>query len=202
MVADHRRYHAHAGHRASRRRASPGWHGCSPCVPSEHRQPERRASAEPLGRANGCGVLCCEIETKPAVRNRASPCIRLAGQDLNPLAARTRSRAALPDQVPRRKTCSSEAVQDAPDLAGDRRTHGMASGPRLSHWFRVGHSRTRKGRQGLRRGRRAVTLLHHRVTPATRWSEVSRGAWDIVDRWRARRRPASPEQPGAQHSPN
>jgi len=78
----------------------------------------------------------------------------------------------------------SEAVQDAPDLAGDRRTHRYGKRSRLSHWFRVGHSRL--GRDDKVSGAAVGRHLFITAYADSQWSEVS-GAWDIVDRWRARR---------------
>jgi len=125
--------------------------------------------------------FCCEIETKPAVEPGVS-FIRLAGQNLN----RSRlSRSAQSCRIKfRQKDMLSEAVQDAPDLAGDRRTHRYGKRSRLSHWFRVGHSRL--GRDDKVSGAAVGRHLFITAYADSQWSEVS-GAWDIVDRWRARR---------------
>jgi len=156
------------------------WHGRSP----RFRLNTGNLNAERLPNlwiSERRASFCCEIETKPVMEPGVS-FIRLAGQDLN----RSRlNRSAHPCRIKfRQKDMLSEAAQDAPDLAGDRRTHRYGKRSRLSHWFRVGHSML--GRDDKVSG--AAVGRHLFITAYTdaQWSEVS-GAWDIVDRWRARR---------------
>ena len=156
------------------------WHGRSP----RFRLNTGNLNAERLPNlwvSERRAAFCCEIETKPAVEPGVS-FIRLAGQDLN----RSRlNRSAQPCRIKfRQKDMLSEAVQDAPDLAGDRRTHRYGKRSRLSHWFRVGHSRL--GRDDKVSGAAVGRHLFITAYADAQWSEVS-GAWDIVDRWRARR---------------
>jgi len=126
-------------------------------------------------------AFCCEIDTKPS-EPPVDAFIRLAGQDLN----RSRlNRSATACRIKfRQKDLLSDADQPASEITGDRRTHRYGRRSRLSHWFRIGHSRI--GRRDKVSGAAVGRHLFITAYADAQWSEVS-AAWDIVDRWRARR---------------
>jgi len=125
--------------------------------------------------------FCCEIATKPQ-EAPADAFIRFAGQDLN-RSRLNRSRAACRVKF-RQKDLLSEADQPSSEISGDRRTHRYGRRSRLSRWFRVGHSRI--GHKDKVSGAAVGRHLFITAYADADWAEVS-GAWDIVDRWRARR---------------
>jgi len=126
-------------------------------------------------------AVCCGVDTKPTP-DTTTPVVRLAGQDLN--------RSRLNQSAPackikfRQKDLLSEALHSESENQGNRRTHRYGRRSRLSHWFRVGHSRV----NGMDKVSGAAAGRHLFITAYAHadWSEVS-GAWDVVDRWRARR---------------
>ena len=151
-------------------------------------------------------AVCCEIDTEP-LPDSTTPVVRLAGQVLtNPQdSGFGRPQAAPEGGAPwtarinrsrlnrststcrikfRQKDLLSEAIHVEPVNRGDGRTHRYGRRSRLTSWFRVGHSRI----NGMDKVSGAAAGRHLFITAYADadWAEVS-GAWDVVDRWRARR---------------
>ena len=126
-------------------------------------------------------AVCCEIDTEPPP-DSTTPVVRLAGQDLN-RSRLNRSTSTCRIKF-RQKDLLSEAIHVEPVNRGDGRTHRYGRRSRLTSWFRVGHSRV----NGLDKVSGAAAGRHLFITAYADvdWAEVS-GAWDVVDRWRARR---------------
>jgi len=126
-------------------------------------------------------AFCCEIDTKPS-EPPVDAFIRLAGQDLN----RSRlNRSATACRVKfRQKDLLSEALHSDPETGGDGRTHCYSYRSRLDRWLRVGHSPVNGTDKisGAAINRHLIIIAY----AGADWSEVS-GAWDVVDRWCARR---------------
>lgn len=126
-------------------------------------------------------AFCCEIDTK-ASEPPVDAFIRLAGQNLN----RSRlNRSATACRIKfRQKDLLSEALHSEPEVGSDRRTYCYSRRSRLDRWLKVGHSHV----NGIDKISGAAISRHLIIVAyaGADWSEVS-GAWDIVDRWRARR---------------
>lgn len=156
------------------------WQGRSPCFRlntgnlNGERLPnlwvsERRAS------------FCCGIDTQPVITPEQE-FISFTGQELN--RARL-NRSATPCRIKfRQKDFLHESEAELSLTPENARTHGYGNRSRLSHWFRVGHSRIGRDDRisGAAVGRHALLI----AVASELWSEV-RQAHDIVDRWRARR---------------
>jgi hypothetical protein len=125
--------------------------------------------------------FCCGIDTEPVFLPE-QVFIRFDGQELN--RARL-NRSAVPCRIKyRQKDMLSESEMSFAMTPENARIHGYGSRSRLSHWFRVGHSRIGQDDRisGAAVGRHALLI----ACAGEQWSEVQE-AHDIVDRWRARR---------------
>jgi len=181
------------------------WHGRNPrfrlgSVPlNTERLPNLWVSERKL-------AFCCGVDTQRAP-DSSTPVIRLAGQDLTnpqdsgfgrpqaapeggaPWTARI-NRARLNRSEPscrikfRQRDLLSETEQPQAEVRGDGRLHRYGRRSRLSHWFRTGHSRL--GGMDKVSGAAVGRHLFLAAFADARWAEVQE-AYDIVDRWRARR---------------
>ncbi|MCC7556621.1 MAG: hypothetical protein KO254_11035 [Methanoculleus marisnigri] len=126
-------------------------------------------------------AFCCEIDTKPS-ELPVDAFIRLAGQDLN--RSRLNRSATACRVIFRQKDLLSEADQPASEITGDRRTHCYSRRSRLDRWLSVGHSHVNGMDKisGAAINRQLIIIAY----AGADWSEVG-GAWDVVNRWRARR---------------
>jgi len=126
-------------------------------------------------------AICCDVDTRREIETGV-PYIRFAGENLN----RSRlNQSGLPCRIKfRQKDMLSESGMSPAVVMADGRIHQYGKRSRLSHWFRVNHSQL----GGMDKVSGAAVGRHLFITAYADadWAEVS-GAWDIVDRWRARR---------------
>ncbi len=126
-------------------------------------------------------AICCDVDTRREIETGV-PYIRFAGENLN----RSRlNQSGVPCRIKfRQKDMLSESSISPAVIIADGRVHQYGKRSRLSHWFRVNHSPLggMDKVSGASVGRHAFLIAF----AGALWSEV-REAYDVVDRWRARR---------------